>query len=157
MASWLERIKSQISTRGKAEPPAGDPDYRVLFVCMGNICRSPTVEGVFRAFVAREFPERLIHIDSAGTHAYHVGQPPDPRAQNAAMRRGIDARVAAEPFEVGDGRSKTRSTWGMTLWSKPVRREKTSTFRLGASTVAFWGAAFSTLADHSGVGGTIAS
>jgi protein-tyrosine phosphatase len=90
MASWLERIKSQIAARGQVEPPAGDPDYRVLFVCMGNICRSPTVEGVFKAIVGKEFPGRLIHIDSAGTHAYHVGQPPDPRAQRAALRRGID-------------------------------------------------------------------
>jgi protein-tyrosine phosphatase len=90
MASWLKRIKSQISTQGKANPPIVDAEYRVLFVCMGNICRSPTVEGVFRAIVAREFPGRSIHIDSAGTHAYHVGHPPDPRAQSAALRRGID-------------------------------------------------------------------
>jgi protein-tyrosine phosphatase len=90
MASWVERIKSQISARGKAGAPVGDPDYRVLFVCMGNICRSPTVEGVFRSIVAIELPGRLIQIDSAGTHAYHVGQPPDPRAQRAALRRGID-------------------------------------------------------------------
>jgi len=105
MASWLERIKTQISTGGKAgRPPAREPEYRILFVCMGNICRSPTVEGVFKAVVAREFPEREIHIDSAGTHAYHVGQPPDPRAQRAALRRGVDLsalrarRVAESDF-----------------------------------------------------------
>jgi protein-tyrosine phosphatase len=57
---------------------------------MGNICRSPTVEGVFKDLVSRELPDRVIHIDSAGTHAYHVGKPPDPRAQRAAQRRGID-------------------------------------------------------------------
>jgi len=90
MASWVKRIRSQIASRRKAETPVVEPDYRVLFVCMGNICRSPTVEGVFRAIVAQEFPDRVIHIDSAGTHAYHVGQPPDPRAQRAALRRGID-------------------------------------------------------------------
>lgn len=103
MASWVERIR-QISTRGKADAPLADPDYRLLFVCMGNICRSPTVEGVFRDIVARELPERVVEIDSAGTHAYHVGQPPDPRAQRAALRRGIDLgplrarRIAATDF-----------------------------------------------------------
>jgi protein-tyrosine phosphatase len=62
---------------------------RVLFVCMGNICRSPTAEGVFRSLV-EEQQGVVIHIDSAGTHAYHVGEPPDQRAIAAAKRRGID-------------------------------------------------------------------
>ncbi len=62
----------------------------VLFVCMGNICRSPTGEGVFRALVERADLGHHITIDSAGTHAYHVGEPPDPRAQAAALARGID-------------------------------------------------------------------
>lgn len=63
---------------------------KVLFVCMGNICRSPTAQGVFEALVRREGLEGQIEIDSAGTHGYHVGKPPDPRAQEAALRRGID-------------------------------------------------------------------
>ena len=63
---------------------------KVLFVCLGNICRSPTAEGVFRKMVADEGLHELIQIDSAGTHAYHVGSPPDQRAQEAAWRRGID-------------------------------------------------------------------
>ncbi|MDH4109869.1 MAG: low molecular weight phosphotyrosine protein phosphatase [Gammaproteobacteria bacterium] len=63
---------------------------KVLFVCMGNICRSPTAEGVFRAHVRRHAPGLEIEIDSAGTHAYHVGEPPDPRTIAAATRRGID-------------------------------------------------------------------
>lgn len=63
---------------------------RVLFVCMGNICRSPTAEGVFRKLIeAAGYAER-IEIDSAGTHGYHVGHPPDARAQAAARRRGVD-------------------------------------------------------------------
>jgi low molecular weight protein-tyrosine phosphatase len=62
----------------------------VLFVCTGNICRSPTVEGVFRALVAREGLSREIVTDSAGTHDYQVGQPPDPRAVRAAQRRGYE-------------------------------------------------------------------
>jgi protein-tyrosine phosphatase len=63
---------------------------KILFVCMGNICRSPTAEGVFRAHVRRHAPGLDIEIDSAGTHAYHVGEPPDPRTIAAATRRGID-------------------------------------------------------------------
>ena len=63
---------------------------RVLFVCMGNICRSPTAEGVFREFVQRHAPGLDVEIDSAGTHDYHVGEPPDPRALKAASSRGLD-------------------------------------------------------------------
>jgi len=62
----------------------------VLFVCLGNICRSPTAEGVFRDLVEREGLGDQIRIDSAGTHAYHIGEPPDGRAQAEAKRRGID-------------------------------------------------------------------
>ena len=104
MASWVSRIKSKIAGRGKSAAPASVPDYRILFVCMGNICRSPTAEGVFREVVSRELPESLIEIDSAGTHAYHVGHAPDPRAQRAAERRGIDLgalrarRIEAEDY-----------------------------------------------------------
>lgn len=63
---------------------------KVLFVCMGNICRSPTAEGVFRHLVNQAGLSDQIHIDSAGTHAYHVGEPPDRRAQAAARNRSID-------------------------------------------------------------------
>jgi len=62
----------------------------VLFVCLGNICRSPTAEGVFRDLVQREGLSDKIRTDSAGTHAYHIGEPPDGRAQAEAKRRGID-------------------------------------------------------------------
>jgi protein-tyrosine phosphatase len=65
----------------------------VLFVCMGNICRSPTVEGIFRALVARERLSREITIDSAGTHDYQLGLPPDPRAVDAAKLRGYELPV----------------------------------------------------------------
>jgi protein-tyrosine phosphatase len=63
---------------------------KVLFVCMGNICRSPTAQGVFRKLVEEAGLTEVIEIDSAGTHAYHVGEPPDPRARETALRRGID-------------------------------------------------------------------
>ena len=77
---------------------------KVLFVCMGNICRSPTAEGVFRSIVNEAGLQDNIHIDSAGTHAYHVGNEPDPRAQAAARKRNIDLsdqrarKVDAEDF-----------------------------------------------------------
>jgi low molecular weight protein-tyrosine phosphatase len=63
---------------------------RVLFVCMGNICRSPTAEGVFKYYVAEAGLADRIASDSAGTHDFHIGEPADPRAQQAASRRGYD-------------------------------------------------------------------
>jgi protein-tyrosine phosphatase len=62
----------------------------ILFVCMGNICRSPTAHGVFRDLVRREGLEERVVVDSAGTHAYHVGESPDRRAQETARKRGIN-------------------------------------------------------------------
>jgi len=76
----------------------------VLFVCLGNICRSPTAEGVLRHLAALEAPELALDIDSAGTADYHIGAPPDSRSQRAARRRGIDIsglqarQVAEEDF-----------------------------------------------------------
>lgn len=63
---------------------------KVLFVCMGNICRSPTAEGVFRHVVRQAGLADKIDTDSAGTHAYHIGEPPDSRAQQTARSRGIE-------------------------------------------------------------------
>lgn len=81
---------------------------KVLFVCMGNICRSPTAEGVFRELVQRYGLNDLIEIDSVGTHGYHVGSPPDSRAQAAAAARGMDIsdlrarQVTASDFDYFD-------------------------------------------------------
>ncbi len=61
---------------------------RILFVCLGNICRSPMAEGVFRAEAARRGLD--VEIDSAGTSDWHVGEPPDPRAREAAAGMGVD-------------------------------------------------------------------
>lgn len=87
------------------EPSKSEPRYRVLFVCMGNICRSPTAEGVFRKLLVERAPGFSVEVDSAGTHAYHLGHAPDPRAQRAALGRGIDIsrrrarKVSPEDFE----------------------------------------------------------
>ncbi|MFN2425555.1 MAG: low molecular weight protein-tyrosine-phosphatase [Candidatus Binatia bacterium] len=78
---------------------------RVLFVCLGNICRSPTAEGVFRKVVADAGLAQAIDTRSAGTHAYHVGEGADPRSTRAARRRGYDLsahsarRVHASDFD----------------------------------------------------------
>ena len=80
----------------------------VLFVCMGNICRSPTAEGVFRKVVEDAGMTEWVHIESAGTHAFHSGAAPDHRAQAAAQRRGVALhdirarRVSDDDFEVFD-------------------------------------------------------
>lgn len=62
----------------------------VLFVCMGNICRSPMAEGIFRREIIKAGLQDKVHVDSAGTHSYHVGARPDQRAQNAVSRRGVN-------------------------------------------------------------------
>ncbi len=67
-----------------------DEKVSVLFVCMGNICRSPTAEAVFRRKVEEAGLADDVEVDSAGTHAYHVGDPPDPRSIKAAATRGYD-------------------------------------------------------------------
>jgi protein-tyrosine phosphatase len=75
---------------------------RLLFVCMGNICRSPTAEAVMRALVAREGLEGEVEIDSAGTGAWHVGEPPDRRSTAAARERGIVMEGAARQVTRAD-------------------------------------------------------
>ncbi len=74
---------------GPADKADAD-SLHVLFVCMGNICRSPTAHGVFRQRVAQAGLADRITVDSAGTHDYHPGEPPDPRSQAHAARRGYD-------------------------------------------------------------------
>lgn len=76
---------------------------KVLFVCMGNICRSPTAEGVFLHLLKQKDSLNHFEVDSAGTHAYHVGEPPDSRAQQTARARGIDLSfIRARKFSTAD-------------------------------------------------------
>ena len=81
---------------------------RLTFVCMGNICRSPTADGVMRHKVAERHWQHWIEVDSAGTHAHHVGEAPDRRSQQHAQRRGYDLsmlrarQLTPEDFEASD-------------------------------------------------------
>lgn len=76
---------------------------KVLLICMGNICRSPTAHAVFRHLVQEHGLTELIEIDSAGTHAYHVGNPPDSRSMQTARKRGIDmSDLRARQVDLGD-------------------------------------------------------
>ena len=80
----------------------------VLFVCTGNICRSPTAEGVFRHMVENAGLGKRIHVDSAGTIGFHIGESPDPRSQKVAKNRGIDLgnlrarQLHEDDFEIFD-------------------------------------------------------
>jgi low molecular weight protein-tyrosine phosphatase len=87
-----------------SEPAPGEPPVRLLFVCLGNICRSPTAEGVMRALVSSEGLEGRIVVESAGTGGWHVGSPPDARAAEAAHAHGVALvgtarQVRAQDFE----------------------------------------------------------
>lgn len=85
-----------------------DTQVSVLFVCLGNICRSPTAEGVLRKLIADAGLHERVRIDSAGTAGYHEGAPPDTRAMAAAKARGFELggirarRVVADDFEAFD-------------------------------------------------------
>jgi protein-tyrosine phosphatase len=82
--------------------PVTAPPVRLLFVCMGNICRSPTAEGVMAHLLEREGLTAAVTIDSAGTGGWHVGSPPDERSTSAAAGRGIVLRGAARRLCAAD-------------------------------------------------------
>jgi len=78
------------------------PEVRIVFVCLGNICRSPTAEGIMRKLLADEGLDGVVEIDSAGTGSWHVGEPPDARAAEEARARGFRLGGAARQVQRDD-------------------------------------------------------
>jgi protein-tyrosine phosphatase len=85
LKQWMGREGLQDGGAGGA---SGEPELRILLVCMGNICRSPIAEGVLRVKLAAAGLQQRVRVDSAGTHGYHTNEPPDPRAIRRAAQRG---------------------------------------------------------------------
>lgn len=86
----------------KSDAPIG-MKTKILFVCMGNICRSPTAHGVFQSLVKASNLENFVVSESAGTHDFHVGEPPDVRAVNAAAKRGYEiGATLARKIDISD-------------------------------------------------------
>jgi protein-tyrosine phosphatase len=92
------RVRARPGTRG----PGEQADVRLLFVCLGNICRSPSAEAVMRSLVRDAGLEQQIELDSAGLGSWHVGSPPDPRAAAAARARGISLNGRARTVRRDD-------------------------------------------------------
>jgi protein-tyrosine phosphatase len=100
----LKRLKQWLQGVPADPTQVDDPQaIRVLMVCMGNICRSPTAEGVMRAKLRQAGLQGRVVVDSAGTHGYHTGEAPDPRAIRHAAQRGYDiAGLHARPVVPAD-------------------------------------------------------
>lgn len=84
------------------KPITKESPYRLCFVCLGNICRSPTAEGVFQHLVIEEDLQAYFEIDSAGTSAYHIGEPANSKSQQTANQHGITLHSRARRFEASD-------------------------------------------------------
>lgn len=83
-------------------PITSEDPYRIVFVCLGNICRSPTAEGVFQHLVNEQGLQSFFEIDSAGTAAYHVGQPANSKSSAVAASRGVALNSVARKFVSSD-------------------------------------------------------
>lgn len=88
----LQAVRAAFTATRHRDAARAKAMVKVLFVCMGNICRSPMAEGVFRRMLEGVGLAEKVYVDSAGTHSYHIGAPPDTRSQATALRRGVDLR-----------------------------------------------------------------
>ncbi|MCP5197885.1 MAG: low molecular weight phosphotyrosine protein phosphatase [Gammaproteobacteria bacterium] len=88
----MQFIRQPFLATSRYHPLKEKASVKVLFVCMGNICRSPMAEGAFRRMLEGVGLTEKIYVDSAGTHSYHIGAAPDARSQATAQRRGVDLR-----------------------------------------------------------------
>lgn len=88
----MRAVRALFDSRRRLDEAKAKAMVRVLFVCMGNICRSPVAEGVFQRMLEGAGLADKVYVDSAGTHSYHAGAPPDARSQATAFRRGVDLR-----------------------------------------------------------------
>lgn len=84
------------------QPISKDNNFKICFVCLGNICRSPTAEGIFRHLIKERELEDYFEIDSAGTSAYHIGESADQRSQRTANKHGISLDSQARRFKASD-------------------------------------------------------
>jgi len=88
----LHAVRTLFAAARRPDEVKAKAMVKIIFVCMGNICRSPMAEGVFRRMLEGAGLTETIYVDSAGTHSYHIGAPPDTRSQATALRRGVDLR-----------------------------------------------------------------
>ncbi|MDX1592363.1 MAG: low molecular weight protein-tyrosine-phosphatase, partial [Balneolaceae bacterium] len=89
-------------TMPEFRPITKENPYKIVFVCLGNICRSPTAEGIFQHLVKERGLESYFYIDSAGTSAYHIGEPANSKSRQVAERHGVELRSRARRFEPAD-------------------------------------------------------
>lgn len=83
-------------------PITKENPYKIVFVCLGNICRSPTAEGIFQHLVNERGLDPYFYVDSAGTSAYHIGEPANSKSRQVAERHGVKLQSRARKFEPGD-------------------------------------------------------
>ena len=104
MSLWIVELPDVVNAHLVLTKTATPPRYRILFVCMGNICRSPLAAAVTRGLAQREGLGALVETDSAGTHGhYHAGEAPDPRARKVGSKRGYDlSKMRARPVVLAD-------------------------------------------------------
>lgn len=97
----MEKLTVQMNQISASSISKENP-FKICFVCLGNICRSPTAEGIFRHLVQERDLEPYFEIDSAGTSAYHIGETPNSNSRQVASRHGVELQSRARQFEYSD-------------------------------------------------------